>query len=357
MSAYIIAAAKTTDGQPAGGSHTLSDCQTVQARLSAAGISIHHLTIDPLSTDWHSPLEPGHFRSGAAPVEALTEALSLLQTPGTAVVISGTDPLRTGYEKTDRTARMAIYGTDYTLIDAYTDLSKAFAHQHSFSETQFRQCAQALFDNYLHTFAERHPDAPQPGAAWFKPVSELFRGVDCANPVQDFSGQLILCHADTADTLAIPQAQRVAVRGASCITLPADGKPAIAEIVRYGHLHSTFQQACQQASIDFRDAFVHGHAILDVYTCFPVVPMAFLLTTGFVSSPDALPHFLAEYPVTVSGGMNLAKGPWNNPALSSLIDSYRVITEGRSQIAGVHGNGGLGYKQGFAILTHADYPA
>ncbi len=356
MSACIIAAAKTTDGQPAGGHHSLVDCQTIQVQLSEAGINIHHLTIDPLSTDWHSPLPPGHFRSGAAPTEALTQALSILESPDTAVVISGHDPLRTGYDKSERAGRMAIYGQDYSLIDAYTDLSKTFANHHGFSHSQFRRFAQALYDNYLQTFSEQYPDASQPGAAWFKPVSNLFRGVDCANPVQDFSGQLILCNTKTADRLAIPLSQRVEVLGASCITLPEDGKAAIPEIVQYQHLQSAFQQACQQANIDFRKECICGNAILDVYTCFPVVPMAFLLKTGFVSSADALPHFLAEYPVTVSGGMNLAKGPWNNPALSSLIDCYDALTSGRSRLAGVHGNGGLGYKQGFVILAATDAP-
>ncbi len=354
MSAYIIAAAKTINGKAVSGSHTLDDCQTIQAQLFNADISLHHLTIDPLSTDWHSPLSPGHFRSGAAPIEALTQAISILNTPDSAVVISGNDPLRTGYEKTERLQRMAIYGKDYSLIDAYTELSRIFTKKHNFSEKHFRQIAQALYDNYLKTFTARNPDAALPGASWFNPISDLFRGVDCANPMQDFCGQLILCNAVTAQKLAIPENQKVEILGASCMTLPQDGKPAIEEIAEYRHLKTVYQQACLQSGVNFKDEFLQGKAILDVYTCFPVVPMAFLLATKIVDSASALTHFLTEYPVTFNGGMNLAKGPWNNPALSSLVDSYLTLTAGQISLAGIHGNGGLGYKQAFAILSCID---
>ncbi|WP_261842520.1 hypothetical protein [Aliamphritea ceti] len=355
MSAFIIAATKTIDGQSFESSQTPDDCHAMQAQLLSAGINLHHLIIDPLSTDWHSPLEAGHYRSGAAPIEALTQAISILQSPNTAVVISGNDPLRTGYEKAERLQRMEIYGRDYSLIAAYTELSKTFANKHDFSEEQFREIAKSLFDNYLQTFTTQNPEATLPNASWFNPISDLFRGVDCANPVQDFCGQLILCNAETAEKLAIPDSEKVEILGASCLTLLQDGKPAIEEIAEYRHLKTVYQRACQQSGVNFKTEFLQGNAILDVYTCFPVVPMAFLFAAEFIDSAAEFTSFLAKHPVTFNGGMNLAKGPWNNPTLSSLVDSYQALTTGRASLAGIHGNGGLGYKQGFAILSRADH--
>jgi hypothetical protein len=48
--------------------------------------------------------------------------------------------------------------------------------------------------------------------------------------------------------------------------------------------------------------------------------------------------------------MNLARGAWNNPALNGLITMYQRMSEGDESIGLVHGNGGLGYRQGVAIL-------
>jgi len=42
---------------------------------------------------------------------------------------------------------------------------------------------------------------------------------------------------------------------------------------------------------------------------------------------------------------------WNNPCLNALIAVRELLlAAGPGALAGVHGNGGLGYRQGFAIL-------
>jgi hypothetical protein len=62
---------------------------------------------------------------------------------------------------------------------------------------------------------------------------------------------------------------------------------------------------------------------------------------------------LSEREVTVTGGMNLARAPWNNPALNALIVMCERLNAGSATMGAVHGNGGLGYKQGFAILQNS----
>ncbi|CAN5456015.1 hypothetical protein BH10PLA1_BH10PLA1_04670 [soil metagenome] len=63
------------------------------------------------------------------------------------------------------------------------------------------------------------------------------------------------------------------------------------------------------------------------------------------------PALLAEHPVTIGGGMNIARAAWNNPALNGLIAMYETLDADSTATAGaVHGNGGLGYRQGVAIL-------
>ncbi|HEY5718445.1 MAG TPA: hypothetical protein VIS52_08115, partial [Motiliproteus sp.] len=141
-SALIISAAKTIDQQG-----SMEDCLTLEQRLQQAGIEIQPLVIEPLSADWQAPEPPGHFRSGCAPIEALQRATELISAGADAVVISGEDNLRSDYPRAERLERMAVYGPDYPLTQAYTDLALKFIERHAIDRDQFRQLAQLLFEN------------------------------------------------------------------------------------------------------------------------------------------------------------------------------------------------------------------
>lgn len=352
--AYLVAAAKITDGEG-----SMSAVEERVQQLNSLGIPLHTLTIEPLNSDWDAPEQLDSFRSGCGPIEALERAQTLISEGHPAVVIRGEDLLKTGYSRDERLRLMAVYGDDYPLTQAYDDLAQAFIHQQQIDSETFCDVAEALFVNYQRSFLNNieakdnvvDVTSATPDARWFERITPLFRGVDCANPLIDFTGAILLCNAETAVALEIPVHERVTVKGIGLGRLPADGKEAIGTIVEYDHLESAYQQACKQADIDFRDAFIQRKAILDTYTCYPVVPMAFLLKTGLVSDIKGIPAFLNEYPITVTGGMNLARGPWNNPALNGLICMYQTLTDGTIKLGAVHGNGGLGYRQGVAILA------
>ncbi len=350
--AFIIAADKIVDGQG-----NLDHCKSLEQKIQQLGFNIQQLEIDPLRADWHRPEEVGHFRSGCAPIEALTEALQLINNGGKAVVIHGQDHIKSDYSRGERQQMMAVYGADYPLTQAYTELSYEFMRQHDLSAEQFKRMAAALFENhktsYLDYVAANDLDEALPDERWYQPVTDLFRGVDCANPVIDFCGRVLICSESLMQTLAIDTNQATEIRSVGLGRLNEDGKAQIKAIAEYAHLRQAYQQACTEAEVDFAAALQQGEALLDVYTCYPVVPMAFLLHSGLINSLDELPDFLAKHKITVTGGMNLARGAWNNPALNGLITMHhRLINE--SQTLGlVHGNGGLGYRQGAAILSTA----
>ena len=66
---------------------------------------------------------------------------------------------------------------------------------------------------------------------------------------------------------------------------------------------------------------------------------------------EEISEFLNEHTITVTGGMNLARAPWNNPALNGLITMYHRLCSGTETYGMVHGNGGLGYRQGVALVA------
>jgi hypothetical protein len=306
------------------------------------------LTIDPLSAGWDTPLAENHFRSGCAPISALDHARALISSGARqAVRITGTDPLRSQYEndKAQRNALMAIYGPDSPLPEAYTLLAKAFMALHNIDEETFKDLAVDLYDNYAQTATvEGFYKAPKPEAFDF--VTSLYRAVDCANPSIDFHGSVILSSQPLFNGPAI-QVQATALGQTS-----GDGPAHIDEIARYDHLRSAWQSIQTQTGIDFKSEFLAGDALLEAYTCFPVVPLALLMVSGLAQTPGDIKELLSEHEITLTGGMNIARAPWNNPALHGLITMHQHLSNPDAPAIGlVHANGGLGYKQGLALLA------
>lgn len=347
--AYLVAAAKTENNLGC-----QSRCLDLEDRIRATGATITELVIEPLSVDWHSPEPENHFRSGCAPIEALARAKILIESGTQAVIISGEDHLKTGYTREERLQKMAIYGDQYPLTDAYNDLASHFLRIHDRDDVHFREIAKALFENYQLSYRNALADnfTPDllPDERWHKPITSLFRGVDCANPMVDFSGRLLLCDQNLIKALDIPESECLLVSSVGLGRLEGDGREFIDQIAAYEHLQQAYDTCCHQAEINFADQFRAGAALLETYTCYPVVPMAFLLISGLIDTLDEVPSFLAQHSITVTGGMNLAKAPWNNPALNSLITMYHRLVSGDEKYAMVHGNGGLGYRQGVALL-------
>lgn len=348
-SAYIVAAAKQEDGMG-----SLDHVMAYETQLLEQGIQTQHLYIDPLKTDWNAPERNNHFRSGCAPIEALAEAKRLIETGESAVLISGEDFIKSDYSRDERLKKMAVYGDDFPLTDLYTELAKRFSQNHSLDPDVFKHCAHALFENYKvsyrNTLAEAFTEQHLPDPRWHAPITDLFRGIDCANPLVDFSGRILITNKETALSLNIPTVKWLTIKSVGLSRLEGDGPNHVDTIATYEHLRDAYDTACLEAQLNFAQEFKQGHALLEAYTCYPVVPMAFLLISGLVDVAHNIPAFLSQHSITITGGMNLARGAWNNPALNALIAMHHRLSDGPEKIGLIHGNGGLGYRQGVAIV-------
>jgi hypothetical protein len=341
---------------------TMAHCLHLEGAILRRGDNLRHLIIDPLSTDWHSEEKANRFRSGCAPVEALAKAKWLIEQGYDAVLISGEDKLKSGYQRQERLKLMSVYEDDYPLTQAYTDLAKQFIRHHDIDADLFKKISEKLFDNHKLSYRNALSDQfdPQllPDERWYQPLTELFRGVDCANPMVDFSGRVLVTSEALADELKVPDSQRIEVKSVGLSRLEGDGREFIDQIADYQHLREAYQQCCKQSGIDFADEFRQGRALLETYTCYPVVPMAFLLVSGLVDVLEDIPEFLQAHSITITGGMNLARAPWNNPALNGIITMVERLLKGQidgqqphESIGLIHANGGLGYRQGVALLS------
>ena len=221
QSAYIIGAAKIQDGVG-----SLDQVLLLESKLLERGVTPKHLTIESLQADWHSLEQKYHFRSGCAPIEALAKAKELIEKGTPAVVISGEDNIKTAYSREQRLSKMAVYGQNYPLTQAYTDLAHKFSEKHRITAQQFKGYSSALFENYQISFRNGLADTftPEllPDLRWYKPITDLFRGVDCANPMVDFSGRLLLTRADIAEQLGVDKSQWLKVKGVGLSRLDGD---------------------------------------------------------------------------------------------------------------------------------------
>ena len=347
MSYQIIAADRIIDGQ---GNHTKTN--ELIARAKKLGLTTTVLEIVSLARRWEDKLTPNEFKSGASAMAAINKARKLIETgKSSVVVIRGLDHLRTSYTKEDRAKFMKLYGRKFTPLDGYTKLVTPFMQQNNIKEKQFLEIGEALFENYFKTWSRLNPGAKLPDPRWFELITKYFRGVDCANPNIDYSGQLIMTDEKGAELLKVPKKERVTILGNAFTKLSVDGFESIPKIAPYLHLHRTINKALNEAQIDFKGEFLKGRALLEAYTCYPVVPMALLLKLGLVSHLTQVPEFLKKYEVTITGGLNLARAPWNLTSLNYLIAMREILINSKFHKYGlVHGNGSLGNQQGITIL-------
>lgn len=340
LRAFIIASGGRQDGVG-----SLEALDAMREQVTEAGLKLERLVIDPLSAGWGTPVARHHFRSGCGPLEALAYAQTQLREGAfEAVLIEGSDAVKTGYPREERTKLMHIYGKNYPVTQAYTDLAKRFCREEGINFDQFRELRDAVFENYQHSAPDKTLDA-----TWLADQTELFRGVDCANPYADYSGGLLLTRDDLLGSFDLTQ-PAIEVAGVGIGYAQGDGADHLEELATYWHLEKAIYYANLEAGLNFATAFKQGKALLEAYTCYPVVPLALLLHGKFVDRWQAIPAWLAQHSLTLKGGMNLNRAPWNLPALRALIEMTQTLHTSEKQLGGVQGNGGLGYKQGFAIL-------
>jgi hypothetical protein len=342
MKYLIIAADRIIDGKG-----NLTRTSELIQRAQKLDFKTSLLEITPLSRPWEDELPSNCFKSGASAMDAIEKARSVLQNKESAVVvIKGEDFLRSGYSKDKREKFMQLYAGKRTPLDGYNELVEPFIRHHGISEEQFFEIRDALFNNYAKTW-----NAPLPDSRWYRPITKYFRGVDCANPNIDYSGQLIITNEAHADLLQVPDQERVSILGNAFAKLPVDGFESIPHIAPYDHLKEVIDRAVSEADIDFNAEFLNERALLEVYSCYPLVPMALLLKLGLVKHLKEIPELLKTYEVTITGGLNLAKAPWNLTSLNSLIAMKQRLLSSKNYNYGlVHGNGSLGNQQGITLL-------
>lgn len=299
------------------------------------------------------------YKTGAGPIQAITDAGELIKNDlYDAVFIFGHEPLRSdtrNYGKNAIKNAMEIF-EDFTLIQCYDLLAHQLCRETDISNDKFRELADSLFDNYSRTFQNKSGTLRNSsrGKILHDFGTDLFCLTDCANPNIDFAGGLIVANHRTAELLNIPNHRRVKVSGSAYSVVK--GSPMAIDTITgkanylFPHLKDAFLRAQAESQIDIIREFQKKTLLLEAYTCYPPIPIALLLAAGFVNNINEIGEFLKHHEITVTGGMNLARAPWNNPALNGLIAVTEQLVKGRALYGVIHGNGGIGEAQGITVL-------
>ncbi|CZH12315.1 TPA: hypothetical protein ACJ5DT_001473 [Legionella pneumophila] len=349
MKTFIIATDRIIDSV---GAHQDTNNTLNQARKKK--LIVAALEILSLAQGAKDKKKPHEFKSGASAMAAIEKARNILSIKKADIVlIKGQDFLKTGYGPNERKEFMKFYHENCTPLQGYNELVPHFLQKYKLDEKEYFRIRDALFENYTKTWKKINPANSMPHEKWYQPLTEYFRGVDCANPNVDFSGQLILSTEKAADVLNIPQKARVEILGNSFVKINLKGVASLPKIATYHHLKRAIHIAIAQAKINFKDKFMNEEALLDSYTCYPIVPMALLYRLGLVNSLTEIPDLLNSYEVTVTGGLNLGKAPWSLTSLNALIVMWeRLISSNKAKFGLVHGNGLFGNQQGITILKN-----
>jgi hypothetical protein len=347
---YIVAADSVVDG-----TGDLSATDAARKQLKDRDYRVAEFEISSSTDGWQSDLPPHRLRCACAPLIAVNQGRQLMANGEIdAVVVQGREHLKSDFQgrRDERNRLMKIYGEGKVgILDGYETLAQAFLTHWGVSAADFKRTSEAIFENHWQVWQKMNPSAERPADGWFDPVTPMFRGVDCANPSVDYDGCLVMVSEDVLRHTDFGQKSYSHIIGCDVEQQTEDGPEFVEQIVSYDHISKSFSEACRQAGLDFCKLFKDGEALLDIYTCYSVVPMGFLLATGLVDDYKDIADFAARYPLTVTGGLNLSKAPWNNTTVQALATLFHALKSDQTpDVAGVHSVGALGYLQAFAIL-------
>lgn len=325
--------------------------ETDKILREAKNLRTKSLELMPLSRGWDTELAENEFRSGASAVEALAFAERLLDTSGVdLVIIHGQDHLASQYSSQERKEGMRILKEKVSPMEAYSSLTETYLKNKEIKVSTYLEICRELFANYRRTWEKVHHTSLEISENWEKFITTYLRGVDCANPNIDFQGRLLVTNEKSARELRIPSNAQLKVRSVVFKGIGTDSVRDLPEIAKFTHLKEGYKELEKKAELEFKTEFLSGNALVDVYTCFPVVPLAFLLETG-LTDLAGLAEFLKRFEITTFGGLNLARAPWNLTGLRSIIEMNKRLTgSARPRYGLVHANGSIGQAQGLVLL-------
>jgi acetyl-CoA C-acetyltransferase len=154
-----------------------------------------------------------------------------------------------------------------------------------------------------------------------------------SNNAVEQGAALVLCSAERAETLGVPRDRWV---------FPHSGTDAHDHYLvshRDDLSSSPAIRLAGRAALELADVGVDDLAHIDLYSCFPSAVQIAAYELGIA----------LDRPVTVTGGLSFAGGPWNNYVTHSIATMAGVLREDPGSLGLVTANGGFITKHAFGV--------
>ncbi len=173
-------------------------------------------------------------------------------------------------------------------------------------------------------------------------IGTPYRKVMNSNNQVNMAASLIMCSAERADALGVPRDRWIfPVSGTDCHEhqfISNRWSFADTPAVRRGG-----ELALSLAGLTMSDI-----ALVDLYSCFPSAVQLGAASLGLESS---LNDDETARPLTLTGGLSFAGGPWNNYVMHAIGTAMSRLRESAGDHALIWANGGYATKHAFGIYA------
>lgn len=162
-----------------------------------------------------------------------------------------------------------------------------------------------------------------------------YHRLHCSSWSVDQAAALLLCSASRAQALGIPRERWVFARASteSNHMVPVSARARLDECVG--------ARVAGLAALQIAGLRAEELDLVELYSCFPIAVLAYAQALGLPLSR----------PLTVTGGMNFAGGPYNNYLLQSTARAATLLRAGQGRTALVSCVSGVLTKQGFGVWS------
>ena len=203
----------------------------------------------------------------------------------------------------------------------------------------------ALWAQYARVAAE-HPCAwigDAPSAATIEEVTAdnrminwPYRKLMVANPSVNQAAAIIVTSLATARAANIPEDRIIYIWGGAAAQEPEN------YLLRDRYDHSAAQAAVLERAVEIAGGSAERFDLLELYSCFPVVPKMALRTLGL--DPE-------RHRPTVAGGLTFFGGPLNNYMSHAVAAMVRRLRAGEGSLGLLYGQGGFVNKHHGLIVS------
>lgn len=162
-----------------------------------------------------------------------------------------------------------------------------------------------------------------------------YNRLHCSSWSVDQAAALLFCSVSQAQALGIPRERWIYPLASteSNHMVPVSARARLDECVG--------ARIAGQAALDGAGLRPEQLDLVELYSCFPIAVQAYAQALGLPLSR----------PLTVTGGMNFAGGPYNNYLFQATARAARLLREGRGRHALVSCVSGVLTKQGFGLWS------